>query len=119
MKTMIILATLLGAANSFAGTIDIREADSISCQSESLGRFYLTNLKSRPVIISATTKNIVITAKKKNSIAFSYRDFKGYNFQLVLSKTVAHEDGSGHQYDAVAGTFINGDIESQVECVID
>lgn len=117
MKTILLGLALMTSFSVFAETVDLRQATSISCQSEGLGSFYLANLDSKPVIVSATTKNIKITTLSKNSIGFSYRDFKGYNFKLVFNKVVPHEDGSGHIYKKLSGVFVNGDIESAVECI--
>jgi|GEM_PF-1270201 len=117
MKALIIGLTLLTSFSVLAETLDLRTATTISCQSEGLGSFHLANLQSKAVIIAATSKNIKITERTKNSIGFTYKDFKGYNFKMVFDKIVQHEDGSGNLYIKLSGAFVNGDIESPIECV--
>jgi hypothetical protein len=117
MKTLIIGLTLFTSISTFAETVDLRFANSISCQSDGLGSFYLTNLQSNPIIVSSTTKNIKLTGRTKNSISFSYSDYKGYNFKMIFNKIVKHEDESGYLYNKLSGVFVNGDTQNAIECL--
>ncbi|MBK9323897.1 MAG: hypothetical protein IPM97_13310 [Bdellovibrionaceae bacterium] len=119
MKKLIFGLTFVMSLSAVAETTDLRLAKSISCQSNGLGNFYLANLDSNPTIVSSTTKFIKITSKQKNSINFSYRDYAGYNFKIVLDKVVTHEDESRHLYKKLSGVLVNGDIESSIECVVE
>jgi hypothetical protein len=116
MKALIIGLTLFTSISTFAETVDLRSANSISCQSDGLGSFYLANLQSNPIIVSSTAKNIKLTGRAKNSINFSYSDYKGYNFKMIFNKIVKHEDESGHLYNKLSGVFVNGDTQTAIEC---
>ncbi len=121
MKNLIIsTALLLITTTSFAETtIDIREADSISCLSNALGSFYLDDLNSKPFVVSSTKKYITITSKTRKTIFYRYNEYTGYNFKIEFNKIVPHEDESGHNYQKLAGSFINSDVISEIECLIE
>ena len=120
MKKLLIGLTLLTSVSAFAETTDLRSAKNISCQSNGLGSFYLANLDSKdPKIVSATDKFIVINRIQKNSISFSYRDYAGYTYKIILDKVVNHEDESNNLYTKLSGVFINGHIENAIECKVD
>ena len=117
MKALIIGLTLFTSMSTYAETVDLRLANTISCQSDGLGSFYLTNLQSNPIIVSSTTKNIKLTTRAKNAISFSYSDYKGYNFKIIFNKIIRHEDESGQLYNKLSGVFVNGDTQTAIECV--
>lgn len=119
MKKLVVGLMLLTSLSAVAETTDLRLAKNISCQSSGLGSFFLSSLDSNPTITSATKKYITVTSKRKNSINFSYRDYAGYNFKIILDKVVVHEDESNHLYRKLSGVFVNGDIKSPIECVVE
>lgn len=118
MKIWLIAVTLcLASVQVFASagsTIDLSKIDNLMCRSRAIGGFYLAGLNSKNPLYFGKSKVVINVEKRtKKTLTFSYRDHEGYRFTIKLNKTVEHDE---KEY-AHEGVFINGDIESPIECI--
>lgn len=119
LKILLLAGLTTLSASAFAGrnsTPDLRNAVALSCKSAGLGYFNLINLDGDAAYVSSRKNPIVITKQTDDTLGFKYRDQSGYKFKLVFSKVVNHEDVSQKSYQTLAGVFVNGDIETEIEC---
>lgn len=96
--------------------LDLSKTNNLMCRSHAIGNFYLTNLNSKNALYFRNSKLAITVEKRtKKTLTFSYRDHEGYRFTLKLNRTVEHEE---KEY-VHEGVFINGDIESPIECIVE
>lgn len=119
ISSLAFFCLMISSAFATSSKLDLTKAENIMCRSNALGNFYLANLKSNPHYFASTKKAIVVEKTTKSTLTFRYRDYEGYRFKLVLKSSVEHEDVDGSRYVAFRGNFVNGDIESSIECLID
>ncbi|MCM2349645.1 MAG: hypothetical protein NDI69_06460 [Bacteriovoracaceae bacterium] len=118
MKIWFLAVTLfLSSVQVFASagsTIDLSKINNLMCRSRAIGGFYLAGLNSKNPLYFGQSKSVITVEKRtKNTLTFKYRDHEGYRFTVKLNKTVEHDEKeSVHE-----GVFINGDIESPIECI--
>lgn len=119
IKSLIIGLMLSTTLSAVAETTDLSLASSVSCVSEGLGSFYIAGLYSTPFINFSTRKYIEVKSKNKDALVFKYRDFQTNEYRLYFNNSVAHEDGNGRVYKKRSGFFVNGHIESPIECLLE